>query len=306
MQTLISQIKAYRETNQVSQNQLAKEVGVNAGALSAFLNGKYQGDNEEMKIKLKAFLDRQATKAKAFVEAPSFIETATARQIWNTLQFAQLANCFTTVYGASGVGKTKAIQQFAQNQANTWLITASPARSTLSEVLYEIALSLGINDAPKRKGNLIRLIQRKITGTNGLLIIDEADHLPYEALEELRILQEEAGIGLVLVGNDKVYTRMKGGIHPSHEYARLWSRVAKNTSIQKVKKADIHAIANAWGLRQDADVLKIMESITEKGGGLRSLTQTLRLAGMVAKGKGEALNAELILEARKDLMGKGE
>ena len=187
-----------------------------------------------------------------------------------------------------------------------WLVTASPARASLSEILYEIALELGISDAPRRKGTLSRLIARKIKGTEGLLIVDEADHLPYEALEELRIMQEEVDMGLVLVGNDKVYTRMKGGIRHDDAYARLWSRVAKKTAIHKVKKRDVQLIAAAWGLETDEEALKVMQSITETGGGLRILTQTLRLAGMVAKGTNSLITADLIVKARQELLGKNE
>ncbi|QLB43570.1 AAA family ATPase [Mannheimia pernigra] len=303
---LIEQVKGFLTENSVSQAKLAKESGVNAGALSAYLNGNYSGDIANVEAKLTAYLNKKEVQAREFVEAPAFIQTATARQIFKTLEFAQIANCMATVYGMSGVGKTKAIQEFKKGRANVWLVTASPSRSSLSEILYEIALELGISDAPRRKGTLSRLIARKIKGTEGLLIVDEADHLPYEALEELRIMQEEANIGLVLVGNDKVYTRMKGGISPHHEYARLWSRVAKNTSIQKTKQADTKAVAKAWGLSEDEEALKVMQSITETGGGLRILTQTLRLAGMVAKGLDRVITAELIMQARQELLGKGD
>lgn len=304
--SLINQIKQHITDIDITQNQLAKEAGVNAGALSAYLNQNYKGNIADLEAKLTAYFERKAVQAREFVEAPAFIETATAKQIFKTLEFAQIANCLATVYGMSGAGKTKAIQEFKKGRANVWLVTASPSRSSLSEILYEIALELGLSDAPRRKGTLARLIARKITGTEGLLIIDEADHLPYEALEELRIMQEEAGIGLVLVGNDKVYTRMKGGISPHHEYARLWSRVAKNTSIQKTKQADTKAVAKAWGLMEDEEALKVMQSITETGGGLRILTQTLRLAGMVAKGSNRLITAELIVQARQELLGGKE
>ena len=303
---LVNQIKQHLTDSQITQAQLAREAGVNAGALLAYLNDNYKGNIADVEAKLTAYLEKKAVQAREFVEAPAFIETATSRQIFKTLEFAQIANCLATVYGMSGVGKTKAIQEFAKSHANVWLVTASPSRSSLSEILYEIALELGIADAPRRKGTLSRLIARKIKGTEGLLIIDEADHLPYDALEELRIMQEEAGIGLVLVGNDKVYTRMKGGISPSHEYARLWSRVAKNKSIQKTKKADPQDDAQAWGLETDEEALKVMQSITETGGGLRILTQTLRLAGMVAKGSGKLIDADLIIKARQELLGKNE
>lgn len=304
--TLIDQIKQHIAETGNSQAKIAKEAGINAGALSAYLNDSYKGNVADIEAKLSAYLVKQATKEREFIEAPAFIETETANQIFKSCQFAQIAKCLVPIYGASGVGKTKAIQAFKQRHANVWLVTASPSRASLSEILYEIALELGISDAPRRKGTLSRLIDRKIKGTEGLLIVDEADHLPYEALEELRIMQEEAGIGLVLVGNDKVYTRMKGGISPHHEYARLWSRMAKRTAIHKVKKNDVCAIAKAWGLADDEAALKVMQSITETGGGLRILTQTLRLAGMVAKGSDSLITADLIIKARQELLGKGE
>lgn len=312
--TLINQTKQFLTETGTSQSKLAKEAGINAGALSAYLNENYKGNIAEIEAKLTVYLGRQATKEREFVEAPMFIQTETANQIFKTLEFAQIANCMATVYGASGVGKTQSIREFRRRHNNTWIITAKPSCSSLLEVLYGIALELGISDAPRRKGVLSRLIVRKMQGTAGLLIIDEADHLPYEALEELRLLQEEVvnesfptpGVGLVLVGNDKVYTRMRGGISPNDQYARLWSRNAKRTSIQKVKKKDIQAIAKAWGLNEDEDALKVMQSITETGGGLRILTQTLRLAGMVAKANGTAITLDLIMQARADLLGKEE
>lgn len=312
--TLTNQIKQHLAASGISQAKLAKESGINAGALSAYLNGNYQGDIANLEAKLTAYLERLEAKKKEFIEAPAFIETKTANQIWATLRFAQNTSVLAIIHGASGVGKTQAAREYRKRYANVWMVTASPSRCSLSEILYEIALELGISDAPRRKGTLSRLIARKMRGTAGLLVIDEADHLPYEALEELRLLQEEvvnnsdieAGVGLVLIGNDKVYTRMKGGINPAHEYGRLWSRNAKRTSIQKTKKEDTQAVAKAWGLGEDREALEVMQAITETGGGLRILTHTLRLAAMVAKDKGIDLNAQLIQLARKDLLSTGE
>ncbi|MFB9086111.1 AAA family ATPase [Erwinia tracheiphila] len=81
----------------------------------------------------------------------------------------------------------------------------------------------------RRAGQLGRAIRRKLRGTQGLLIIDEADHLDYPVLEELRILQEETGIGLALVGNHQVYARLTGGSSRSVDFARLFSRIAKKS-----------------------------------------------------------------------------
>ena len=54
------------------------------------------------------------------------------------------------------------------------------------------------------------MIVEKLTGTRGIVIVDESDHLTYDAIEELRYIQEKAEVGFALIGNDRVYTRMQG------------------------------------------------------------------------------------------------
>lgn len=141
-------------------------------------------------------------------------------------------------------------------------------------------------------------------GTDGLVIVDESDHLPYDALEELRIIQEEADVGFALIGNDKVYTRMQGGINQAHEYARLWSRLGKPSAFKGSTKGDIKAIAQAWGLDvDDKDLMTVLYEIGSKAGGLRALTQYLRLAGMTAKGQGTVITLDLIFTAQAQMTG---
>lgn len=116
---------------------------------------------------------------------------------------------------------------------------------------------------------------------------------------------EQAEIGFVLIGNDKVYNRLRGGINQAHEFARLWSRIGKNTSIQKCKKADIKAIANAWNLdTTDTDLMNTLYQIGSVAGGLRSLTQYLRLAGFIAKGENKLITLDLILSAKQQMEGE--
>ncbi|STO59763.1 DNA transposition protein [Canicola haemoglobinophilus] len=188
---VIEQVRQHIAETGATQTRIAKEAGLSAGALSAYLSESYKGNIEEVEAKLTAYFERLAQKLREFIEAPSFIETKTATQIFSTLRFAQNANVLAIIHGASGVGKTQAAREYRRRYNNVWVVTASPSRSSLSEILYEIALEVGISDAPRRKGTLSRLIARKIKGTEGLLIVDEADHLPYEALEELRLLQEK-------------------------------------------------------------------------------------------------------------------
>jgi hypothetical protein len=47
--------------------------------------------------------------------------------------------------------------------------------------------------------------------TGRLIIIDEADHLTMTALQAVRNLNDESGVGIVLSGNNKIYTQMLNG-----------------------------------------------------------------------------------------------
>ena len=277
--TLIEQIKQLLDNQTYTQREIAAQSGVNPGALSAYLKGTYAGNVEKVEYALNNWLATREKKEKVFVEAPHFIEIPTAKKVFSALDMAKIL-------------------------PTVWMITASPARATLSSILYELALELGINDAPRRKDRLSRLITKKLKGTQGLVIIDESDHLPYDALEEIRIIQEEAEVGFALIGNDKVYTRIQGGVNQAHEYARLWSRIGNNCGLKASTKGDIKAIAQAWGLDiADKDLMTVLYDIGGKAGGLRALTQYLRLAGMTAKGQGTVITLDLILTAQAQMKG---
>ncbi|MDC9620107.1 AAA family ATPase [Xenorhabdus sp. XENO-7] len=304
-QTAQAEIRATIKTvvinDGMTYSNIARESGISGTALSQFINESYRGDNDSIAGKLTVWLENRTRRANEMPAAPDFVQTKTVRQIWSALQYAQIAQCISVIYGSPGVGKTQSLQQFTRERPNVWLITVSPSRASLSECLYELALELGIGDAPRRAGQLGRAVRRKLRGTSGLLIIDEADHLDYPVLEELRILQEETGIGLALVGNHQVYSKLTGGNSRNVDFARLFSRIAKKVAILKTKKDDVQAISAAWGLGQQERAL--VQQLAERPGALRTVSHTLRLAAMFAKGANEALTEKHIRAAVKDLEG---
>lgn len=300
--TLTIQVKQLIADKGFTQAQIAKECGFSGGALSSYFKGTYGGDNDKIEVALQSWLDGQTKKTATFVSAPDFVDTPTAAKIFADFDFVKMFGKMGVVYGASGVGKTQAARQYTKANNNVWMITARPSICTINEVLYEMALELGISDAPKRAGKLSRMLKIKLAGTRGLMIIDEADHLPLKVLEELRILQEDSEVGFMLIGNDKVYTQMQGGFNQRHEFARLWSRNAKRQSVQKNSKKDIDAVATAWGLElTDSKLMTALYSIGQGAGSLRALTNYLQLAGLQARARNEPITLALILSAQQQM-----
>lgn len=281
--TVLMRIKAKLDVKEVTAAQLAREISSSPATVSQILNGKYQADATAIVTKLAKWLARDEEKKSSPVVNPGFVMTTTAKQIMDDMTYAQISESIVVIFGASGVGKSEALREYKRNNNNVWHVTASPSRSSLTECLYEIAMELDMEQAPRRKGPLSRVIRKRLMGTEGLIVIDEADHLDYPTLEELRILQEETGVGMVLVGNNRVYTQLTGG-RRNEDFARLFSRIAKKRGIHKTKIADVKAIAEAWSVTGDKE-RALMQQISERPGGLRLLTKTLKLAAMFCKGE---------------------
>ncbi|ECE0368477.1 AAA family ATPase [Salmonella enterica subsp. enterica serovar Hvittingfoss] len=286
------------ESEKATYAQIARESGVAAGTLSAFVNNKYNGDNERVAQSLQRWLENYH-RAAELPEPPRFVETQTVRQIWTSMRFASLTESIAVICGNPGVGKTEAAREYRRTNNNVWMITVTPSCASVLECLTELAFELGMNDAPRRKGPLSRALRRRLEGTQGLVIIDEADHLAAEVLEELRLLQESTRIGLVLMGNHRVYSNMTGG-NRTVEFARLFSRIAKRTAINKTKKADVKAIADAWQITSENE-RELLQQIAQKPGALRILNHSLRLAAMTAHGNGEHVNEDYLRQAFREL-----
>lgn len=286
------------ENEETTFKQIALESRLSTGTISSFINDKYNGDNERVSQMLQRWLEKYHAVAE-LPEPPRFVETQTVKQIWTSMRFASLTESIAVVCGNPGVGKTEAAREYRRTNNNVWMITITPSCASVLECLTELAFELGMNDAPRRKGPLSRALRRRLEGTQGLVIIDEADHLGAEVLEELRLLQESTRIGLVLMGNHRVYSNMTGG-NRTVEFARLFSRIAKRTAINKTKKADVKAIADAWQINGEKE-LELLQQIAQKPGALRILNHSLRLAAMTAHGKGERVNEDYLRQAFREL-----
>ena len=91
-------------------------------------------------------------------------------------------------------------------------------------------------------------LRSRLDGTNWVIVIDEAQHLKYAALEEIRSLTDdnpmtgEHGVGVVLIGNSEVYSRLQG--RQQAQFAQLFSRIRmqREYTTRKVKEDDVRKL----------------------------------------------------------------
>jgi DNA transposition AAA+ family ATPase len=300
---LRAEIASVRTSDQrLTQAEISRQSGVHESRLSQWVNGRYPGDIEALEMELSRWLDAYYTRqleAKALPAAPQFIAMPTSERILSAYGYAQLASDIAIIYGGAGVSKTFTAQHFQRTNPNVWIATMSPDTKSVVTALEEVAIAIGIN---VRGGAAVlrREICRRVSGTMGLLIIDEAHELGRDALEAMRTIHDRTSIGLVLQGNEQVYTAMTGGNRAAY-LDRLFSRIGKRVRIVKPTARDIDSLIQAWGVGKDC--AKVLHEIAAKPGGLRGMTKTLRLASMFAAGAGRPLACEDIRMAWRDLGG---
>lgn len=285
----------------LSQNACAGRIGVSAAALSGFLGGTYKGNENEVAAKITRWINQrnEAEKIHAVMPvAPGWISTPTGRKILDALAFAQMAPDIAVIYGGAGFGKSSAINRYKTQAANVWAVTATPATASVGVLLEECTHAMGLRDLPVHPAKLQRAIVDKVKDSGGLIVIDEAQHLTKQSLEQMRSIHDVTGVGLALAGNQSVYNLVyRGG---TNGFAQLFSRIGKRVPLKSVLAGDVAALANGFKVKSDKE-LQLLEEIAKNPGALRMVVKTLRLASMAAGGDAPTQNH--LRQAWRELQG---
>ena len=112
---------------------------------------------------------------------------------------------------------------------------------TAKALLLEIHKRLGLSG----KGcayELMNEVVNKLRNSGRLLIIDEAENLPYRALEITRRIHDKTGIGILLVGTNDLLENLRG---LNNQYEQLYSRVTFHKVLDDINIKDVIKILEA-------------------------------------------------------------
>ncbi|SDR08060.1 AAA family ATPase [Pseudovibrio sp. Tun.PSC04-5.I4] len=290
--------KKYAEKKGLSKAAFAREVDLAAATFSEWFSGKYRGDYTKTTDAISQWLDNQRSFEQTEMRVPEdlgYVETPTSEKVMHALQFAQAMPEMVVITLGAGMGKTMTARKYQEMHAHTYLVTMRPTTSTPTAMVREIGMVMGINER-----NLLLLrhaiglrVQRN--GRKPLLIIDEAQNLSDNAVNELRDFLDRYECGIALIGNEELYTRF-GGAQPKAAYAQINARVGTRVRQVRPTAQDIDIIVDAWNV-EDEDARKLLRAIGRKPGALRQVSKTVRLAHMLAFGNGGVVDAKAVRAA---------
>lgn len=269
-----------------SQTQVARAVGKSAAVINQYLQGKYAGDVPSIDELARSFINREAEKEKSQKITARFVPTVTSRKGMEVIRYAHLDGDLNVIFGAAGLGKTMILREYAAQHRDALLIEADPGY-TARVVLEELCNLLGLS----KRGNMHELSEACIAAlrdSGRLLMVDEAENLPYRALETLRRIHDKSGIGMVLAGMPRLIINLKG---KRGEYQQLYSRVGFALCIgDSLPQSDITDIAVS--MLPGADKEDVSEALFKAShGNARRLFKLVRGVSRHSEISGNAVSA---------------
>ena len=180
-----------------------------------------------------------------------FYPSAEHRDVLLSLDYAmEQKEGFSLIVGEPGTGKSTVLRTFIdkwKDKAEIALIMTP--RLSPEEFLQAVLEDLNVRIDRNNKNEMIKafrdvLIERTITDKRVMIIVDEAQSLPFETLEELRLLsnletEKEKLLQIILVGQPELKKRLL-----SDNLTQLYQRIAVKTTLQPLTSAETQDYIN--------------------------------------------------------------
>ena len=191
-----------------SAEKAAKALGVSKGTISYIRSCKYKGDVENFFTEFASYLKLKQEKRSRPYKGVGYVPTSVSEYMYQVIRGVHIAGDCEIITGDTGVGKSRTITKYASDYPeNTVVVTPTVADGSAVGILKMIAEQLGISDADgmERLPHLTRAVMPKLHD-GMLIIIDEAQHLKFQAIDHLRSISDKftdrgETMGVCFVGN---------------------------------------------------------------------------------------------------------
>jgi hypothetical protein len=232
---LRNRLKNLLKNKKRTLSSIAKAIDFSSATLHLWLNNKYEGNVKKIDDAVAHYLEiEELREGKISI---GFIKTTVVDDVFDIAKTCHVENEIGVCYGDAGIGKTFAVKKYTIDNAGVILVEADLGYTP--KVLFsEIHKQLGFDGCGTIHGMFLDILD-KLKASGRLIIIDEAEHLPYKSLELLRRIYDKANVGILLLGMPRLIMNLKG---EKRQYAQLYSRVGIATKLNTLTDDDKKSI----------------------------------------------------------------
>lgn len=223
---------------------------------------------------LKSLQD-QGYERSVYLHGFPFLETETARTIYQQIDICRASGEMGVIIGEPGVGKTTALKHYAAVRRLQAMLHVVPPNETISHIIVKLCEKLNII----ANGTVMVLQDRiidelKSRNEANILIYDEAQYLTVRHMNLLRYIHDETGVPIIFAGMRELYDRMMG--RQGRLYAQLFSRINYMLTLNNVvSENDMRTFLAATGREFQPDAEKMIIEQRNRHGALRSISKGL-------------------------------
>lgn len=296
---LIVRVVDAAAANGWTKAEVGRRAGIKEGTFNPWTTGTYPGSLSNINEMVSSWLEgleASASIATSVPVSPTFQKTSVGIDVYNTLLFTQISSGFTAVTLPSGMGKTTAGRHFCNTRPHAWMMTISPHTKTLHGMLIELATELDVQE--HNPARLVRAIGKRLNriGEGTLLIIDEAQNLVPEAINQLRHFVDVFRCGVCLMGNEDVASAFMKDRGSVASRAQVLTRFDRRLKKERDPVGDATMLIASWRIT-DPECTKFLQGIATKPGALRNIDRTIKAAAIAAIGDGDDINAKHLVAA---------
>lgn len=281
----------YKTMEGLGWEKFGSAVGIPGGTLQPFCKGNYAGNNERIARELFKFrqgVQNREEHLDGIPVEPGYFETPTSTLIRELLAVASTGEITVGAFGP-GLGKTKTALDFLGRVSPAWIVTLDEMTRKPAALVRLVEQAIGLKTAK----NWPSLISAEIIGflrkRKATLIVDEANHATLAALEQLRAWHDATGVGICLLGNEELISRIEVG-RERDAFSRLNSRISQRVVQNMPVEGDVTAFCDAWRIFDPGIRRALMDvALRPASGALRECRQIIVNASRLAAEDGGRL-----------------
>lgn len=222
--SVVAAATAYMADKNLSQNELARQCGINPGYLSNMLRGQFTVTVNSKPVEIQDHWFRTLAAFVGLAVEKTYWETMPTRQFsiqLNAIKTAKETGKTAMIIGGTGIGKTKNTDVFCNKMPlHTYRITVSSLYK-LVDIINELVEKLGIDAASigtmqvkslkYRVDKIVaKLIEIKRTGGNPVIIFDEGENMEMSVLKMLKGLYDalKDACAIVVIGTEQLLNKL--------------------------------------------------------------------------------------------------
>lgn len=267
----------WRDHSGKSDKQIGAKLNRNEKIVKQYINLEYEGPISILEKDIKALLFREED-LDFTTRSDVFCETSISSSIFEVFEFCDRYDEMGMVISAAGVGKTETAKEYKSKNPNTVLITMDLTRRSLGSVLTTI----GEKVCHRSFGNLLNserlgTIIQELKNSNTFIIVDESHLISWEGLDSFKAIYDHSRVGIVFMGQVKLYNQMKKDSHKGFLWDQFSSRIAIQRYVGTIEFNDVALIANS--IYSSGLPKKCLEFLYQKASGsgkFRSMVKLLK------------------------------